>query len=634
MVRARVQSETVLRCLSLVSVMLCFTLLLASTQRAQAQEAAALPQKPAQPVPDTVQSLRYGVTLFHFFQQDYFTALTELMVAQDLQALGPHEHYGDLLRAGMNLSYGMDRVAEPVFAALLDASESNVDKDQVWFYLARIAWQRGDLVGTDRAMEHMSPAYEGELKQESSYLGASLALRQNDWQGALAFASQLEDSTAWRAYYHYNLGAYQATAGNWRSAANWFDQVTAQAAIDDEEKALRDKAYSAAGYAHMAAGDYAAAADSFRGVRLDSPLADSALLGYGWARAEQDDYLSALSPWRALANKSPASQSVRESLLAVPYAYEQLGRSSLALQAYQQASAQYEKELQHLRAAITLFREGELAELLQPGQEQAQDWLSGEALLPQGEHIPYLRQLVTRHPFQVALRELRDLYSMSGRLNDARHRLNVLSAADTEQQQLWSQVIEEDRESALQERHARIRSRHEALSQRLLAAERDGDARLVADDEQSARWARLENAERLAAAITLSARQKQDMALYRGLLIWDDSEAYPARIWQLKREQRELATLLQDTQSGEEQLQQTIARRDRSSFAPRITALEQRVVSGSQRVELAINDAQGQLRQVAVAELERQAAQLARSLGQSRLAVARLYDKGSPEVPR
>ena len=31
---------------------------------------------------------------------------------------------------------------------------------------------------------------------------------------------------------------------------------------------------------------------------------------------------------------------------------------------------------------------------------------------------------------------------------------------------------------------------------------------------------------------------------------------------------------------------------------------------------------------------QRQAAQLSHSLGQSRLAIARLYDQGSPEVPR
>ena len=51
-------------------------------------------------------------------------------------------------------------------------------------------------------------------------------------------------------------------------------------------------------------------------------------------------------------------------------------------------------------------------------------------------------------------------------------------------------------------------------------------------------------------------------------------------------------------------------------------------------LQQAIAAAQQRLRQVAVAELQRQAAQLSHSLGQSRLAIARLYDQGSPEVPR
>jgi hypothetical protein len=51
-------------------------------------------------------------------------------------------------------------------------------------------------------------------------------------------------------------------------------------------------------------------------------------------------------------------------------------------------------------------------------------------------------------------------------------------------------------------------------------------------------------------------------------------------------------------------------------------------------VQRALGAAQTQVRQVAVAELELQSRQLLAALGQSRLAVARLYDLASLEVPR
>ena len=65
---------------------------------------------------------------------------------------------------------------------------------------------------------------------------------------------------------------------------------------------LRDRAYTASGYALMAAGEFEAAREDFKRVRLVSPVADRALLGHGWAAFENGDAMAALSPWRELAN--------------------------------------------------------------------------------------------------------------------------------------------------------------------------------------------------------------------------------------------------------------------------------------------------------------------------------------------
>ncbi len=59
-----------------------------------------------------------------------------------------------------------------------------------------------------------------------------------------------------------------------------------------EEKALRDRAYTASGFASIEAGNLEQAKQDFSKVRIDSPLVDRALLGYGWALAQQDNYHS------------------------------------------------------------------------------------------------------------------------------------------------------------------------------------------------------------------------------------------------------------------------------------------------------------------------------------------------------
>jgi hypothetical protein len=276
---------------------------------------------------------------------------------------------------------------------------------------------------------------------------------------------------------------------------------------------------------------------------------------------------------------------------------------------------------------------------LQPDSEVTGDWLAPEAILPAadqpgGDHLPYIAHLVTRHPFQLALRELRDLYSMDARLAAAQQRLLVLREADLEQQQSWASVIEGDRDEQLQLRQQQLEQQVATLRQRLETAAASGDTRLLADAEQAARWQRLDRAASLAASLPVTPEQARQLALYRGLLIWEDSEDYPGRAWELKRELEDAEALVAQTRAGTIRLDEAMARRQQSGFAPRIAALDARVEAGAARVKQALAAAQQQLRQVAVAELERQAAQLSHSLGQSRLAIARLYDQGSPEVPR
>ena len=102
----------------------------------------------------------------------------------------------------------------------------------------------------------------------------------------------------------------------------------------------------------------------------------------------------------------------------------------------------------------------------------------------------------------------------------------------------------------------------------------------------------------------------------------------------MQRELEDAQALVARSAAAAGRLDEAMARRRQAGFAPRIAALDTRVRSGTARVGQAITAAREQLRQVAVAELERQAAQLSHYLGQSRLAIARLYDQGSPEVPR
>jgi hypothetical protein len=583
---------------------------------------------------ETVQSLRYGATLFYFYQQDYFDALTELMAAQQLQDLGVHTENAELLRGGINLSYGMDLEAEEVFTSLLSESRESADHNQAWFYLSKMAWQRGEAERASQALARMDSDYEGDLAEEADYLRASISLREGREQEAVAIAESMPRDSVWAPYLLYNLGGVQASRGDWLGSIYYFRKFDELRFRTEEGKSLRDRAYAASGFALMAAGLYTQAQEDFTRVRLDSPMSDRALLGYGWAVSQKGDYRGALSPWQKLSEQSLMSESVRESLLAIPYAYEQLGREGIALLNYQAAADVYSAELEGLQAAIDVFQNGDLLSLLDLSSDEAEEWLFGGDMLPVGEHAPYLRHLITRHAFQGAMRELRDLHSMAWHLADARARLQVLAQVDEDQRATWATVMEGDRRDLLEQRQQELLARVESLRSRLQQAEDGSNSRLLADEKQEQLWQRLERATQLAAELDVDEEKQRLLQLYRGLMQFEDSEKYPARVWKLQREMKELEGLAQQSAEHLRNVDGAIAARQQSEFSPRISSLEQRVVAQSERVAGAILDSEQHIRQVAVSELEFQARQLSHSLGQSRLAIARLYDKGSPEVPR
>jgi hypothetical protein len=581
---------------------------------------------------ETVQALRYGVTLFHFFQQDYFESLTELMTAQELEQLASHAENAELLRGGMSLSYGMDLEAQRIFERMLSEPRETVDRDRAWFYLAKLAWQRGDAQRATGALAQMASDYEGELADEANYLRAAISLRQGDESTALVYSELLPEESPWLSYVYYNTAAFLATKGDWDGAISEFERLEALPASSIETRALRDKAYTASGFARMAGGDMALATQDFRRVTLNSSQANRAMLGYGWALSELGDYRAALSPWKALSERSVIGESARESLLAIPYAYEQLGKHGLALDNYRYAADVYTRELSVVKQLVEEFKVGDLPTLLELGKDDTGEWLSGGDFLPVAEYAPYLRHLISRHSFQLAMRELRDLHRAAAHLVGARERLDVLAQVDADQRQSWSSVIEGDRQQKLQQKHKLLKAKTGNLREQLERAKATGDERWFANDERAALWRRVDRAAGL--ADTLGVDHGETLRLYRGSLIWQDSEDYPARVWAVDQQMLELEAAEQKSKGLLHNVNQAMADRSQNEFTPRITALMQRVANQHNRSELAIRESELQIRAIAVAELEHQGTQLAKALGQSRLAMAKLYDRGSAEVTR
>lgn len=589
---------------------------------------------------ESVQSLRYGASLFHFYQQDYFEALSELMVGQAENGLGPHAEGAQLLRGGMSLSYGMDIEAEAIFNDQLAEAPENIDKSRAWFYLGKVAWQRGETPRAQAALNQMAEGGHGPLAEEASYLRASALLAQGEEARAMELLYALPKTSRWRYYLHYNAAAYAAAQGDWAAAQAHYTRFDDMPVESAEGLALQEKAQTAAGYAYLAADEPELARAAFETVSLNSAVAEKAMLGFGWAAVRQGNYADALRAWQPLTSRSMLEASARESLMAVPYAYEKLGYAGVALEQYQTASAIYAEQLADLEQAIIAFGEEPVAALLglasgpadggaagQPTEssDNVMSWLFADDILPQGKYGAYLQFLVTRHSFQVALRELRDLYDMRRRLHGARERLAVLEEVDAHQQHMWARIVKDNSLAQLQAQASVLAREQQALSEQFDTASSSGNGRELATADIQARWARLERAEAAATALDRPL-QREKLRFLRGLMLWEDSELFVAREWELRKAMTELRSLQQETRLRLAGVHTAMGRRSQASFLPHIDSLSQRASAHLQRVEEALAISEQGVRQLSVAALEEQAQQLRRALGQSGLAVARLYD--------
>ena len=583
--------------------------------------------------PEEVQDLRYGVVLYHFYQQSYFDALTEALVGEERADMPFHGDSAKLLRGGMSLSYGMGGKAEQIFNELLDTLGKDDQKNRAWFYLGKLHYLQNN---NDAARQAFSRIEAGELDSmlldEFTYLSANLFLRAGQPGQADETIKELDDDSPWLAYYHFNRGAQQARNGDWQKGVESFNLI-GQSALDDYEGLiLKDRANIASGFAYLGGGEYDKAVKSFVDVRLDSPLSDKALLGYGWAAAQKNDYRTALAPWQALSKRPVLNASVQEGLLAIPFAYEKLDAPASALQEYINAALVFEKELATIKEAVALFRDGPVAEILDE-QPLGSDWIGGEDYLPLNKQAPYLAHLIAQDHFQAAIADRNDLTRMANFLKQSKERFAALRNVLDLQQQNWQASLDNALREKHRERYQQLLATRGALRAKMAQAEETQDGRVLVDAEESALWNRVEQAEKRVALLNQGgidvSEEQEALRLYRGMLAWRASENYSIGKWEIKKQFAEVDKWVTDTEDKLQRIESMSPERFDVAFSDRLTALQQRIDQQAEKVDSALLESETNIRVLAVEELLKQQQRLSLYLGQAKLSIARLYDLGS-----
>ncbi|HEY8520742.1 MAG TPA: tetratricopeptide repeat protein [Gammaproteobacteria bacterium] len=582
-----------------------------------------------------VQDLAYGEVLFHFFQEDYFTALTRLLAAQQRNELEVHAAEAELMLGGLYLSYGQHRLAGEIFERLLAQSVEPEFHDRAWFFLAKIWYQRGYLADAEAALSRIGGELPEALEPERRMLHAQVLMSQERFEEALAaLESWRRPSDEWVGYAKYNVGVALVRLGRVEEGARVLNEVGTLDPENPALAALRDKANVALGYAWLQAARPLAAKPPLQRVRLEGPFSNKALLGVGWADAELQDYRAALAPWLELKNRSLLDAAVQESLLAVPYAFARLGAERQAADYYTEAIAAFDAEIARLTSAIEAVRRGELIGQLLGRDPHASGWYWRLEDVPDSVESRYLYELLATHRFQEGLKNYRDLLYLDANLDRWQQSLGAFDdILDTRERAYRARlpVVEESLARIDLERLAAERLELEA---RLSAIERNEDVVALGTPREQALWRELQAVEEKLARLGTDPAAEEARAKHRflkGLLLWDLRRDYKARLWAEKNSLRELDRQLKEAQRRHHQV--NAARQDWpekfAALKARVDALEPRVSSLREAVRSALARQEAFLRDVAVDELEAQLARLDTYRVQGRFALASIYDRAA-----
>lgn len=608
--------------------------------------------------PIAVTAPHHGDVLFNVFQGKSFTALSSLMVSQHFARLAPHDDDAEVLRGGLLLTYGLHDEAREVFARLIESKAPPRVRDRAWFFLARLQHQRGRLPEAESSLARIEAPLPGAWEDEHQLLRAQLRLAQGDAAGAAVVLEALADPKAPRKpapaalmLARFNLAvALLRQSGDDATVARGtalLEQVGATPAADEEQRAIRDRANVALGFAALQAKKPREARSALQRVRLEGAMSNKALLGHGWAASELNDPKLALVPWTELAGRDLADAAVLEAQIAVPYAMAEIGAYSQALDRYRQAVANFEREHRALDESIAAIRGGALVQGLvesNPDDENAAD--AGLAAfaridrLPAMPHASHLRPLLADHPFQETYKHLRDLRFLSTHLARWQDNLATYGAMLDERRNAFAERLPRVRQAAGANDLPALDTRRAALAAELAAAEAQGDGVALADEAERRL---LERVQRSRAALAAAAAAPAEAGLAadelaqlaerlrraEGALTWQLAQRAAERGWAVKKGLRDSARALDEARGRDAALlraqAEEPARHER--FAARLKALGERIEALQPRIVALEAESRDQLAALAVAELQGQQERLRVYAAQARLAIAQILDR-------
>ncbi len=611
-------------------------------------------------VAEPVQDLAYGEALFQFYDENYFTAATRILVAQEQGTLPNHSDDASLLLGGLYLSYGQQDEAAEIFSALLDTTRPQV-RDRAWLYLAEIAWQRGNPDRAVQALGSIGDGLDDEFLARRELLQARIAIDQQRYDDAVSVLSNWSGGEQLAAYAQFNLGValirqgesargieyLKAVGGGkfrapgksrWRFVDRlkfWSRKKKGDTTID-ESTALRDRANLALGYAHLQNDEADLAIGYLQRIRGNGELANKALLGAGWAALEQEQYAKALAFWEPLKKGDRLDPAVQESLLAIPFARHGMGEEQRALNEYQLAIDHFDDEISHLSSfGDKLLEKDFLRTLLLDDDATNMGWFWQLDDIPNSVETRYLYHLIADHEFQEGLKNFRDLSFLQQNLLQWRDNIGAFQGMLEARRARFSQRMVTTPQAAVDDQYESLANRVAQLHQRFEQVSQNKDALALATQLEQENWETLNGIEARLASLPSGkvAQATEKHRLLKGVMQFDLEQSYPVRLWEMRKTSRAVEKELKKSSELSQSLQaaQIFTPERFAGFDLRLAQLEPQIDVLLKRIDVAMGTHERYLAELAEERIEKHKQRLRAYLSEAQFALATTYDRAAKQ---
>lgn len=452
---------------------------------------------------------RLKSALFLGHDQRQLSALTELLRMRpdgDWERMPPDYQW---LLAQANVDFAMRSSAMPIYRSLAITTTDHLLLARSRLRLAELQYERGyndEARGTLNAMREKLPK---EVITEWQDLMARVLLHDGRFGEAQEVINEFKNGDNQSPYTRFNLAVALINDGQVQKGRDVLDRLGRMRVVDIETLALRDRANLTLGWNFLKSQLGGTAKPVFSRVRTEGPFSNRALLGLGWAelaprgerqtrelpddqtpfttfsslggllrpgflerdvfkranlrfklgeisKDEEEALGRALVPWVELIGRNPLDPAVQEAWLAIPYSLDRLGAHTQALQYYQRAVTELEKNRTRLDLAAASIKDNRMVETIvrrDIDSESGWEWKLKD--LPDTPETYYLQSLLAEHRFQEALKNYRDIRLLARNIDSAASRLGELELmwaarpqqmGDVDTAELFKQAKEDWRE--------------------------------------------------------------------------------------------------------------------------------------------------------------------------------------------